>query len=250
MSDLAHSVIAAAILGLAGTALLPRQAAAADIDWRDIESRIEYSWYTEDTRDLAKVVDRVTALAAAEPLRSYYLALAQLRAAQLATGAAVAQPAGACIDSADEALAARPTDAEVLALRSLCMELRSQARSLDVPFASSRDHAQMQRALQLAPHNPRVRLLAAELTYVAGRSTAERAALVPPFQSAVDAFELERQGLERVPAWGAAEAWQGLAQIYLDRGDAIAARAALEHALLLVPEYTAAQRLLNRILKG
>ena len=70
------------------------------------------------------------------------------------------------------------------------------------------------------------------------------------FQNAVDAFEQERQGLERVPAWGAAEAWQGLAQIYLDRGDAIAARAALEHALLLVPDYTSAHRLLNHILTG
>jgi Tfp pilus assembly protein PilF len=53
-----------------------------------------------------------------------------------------------------------------------------------------------------------------------------------------------------VPAWGAADAWQALAQVYLDRGDAIAARAALEHALLLVPEYTAAHRLLNHILTG
>ena len=60
----------------------------------------------------------------------------------------------------------------------------------------------------------------------------------------------ERQGLERIPAWGAAEAWQGLAQVYLDRGDAIAARSALEHALLLMPDYKSAHRLLDHILTG
>jgi hypothetical protein len=256
MSDLAHSLIAAVILGLAGAALVPRQAAAADSDWRDIESRIQYAWYTEDARDLAKVAERVTALSSAEPLRSYYLALAQLHAAQLAASAgaaqlpALGQAASACVSSADAALAARPTDAELLALQSLCMELRGRARALDVPFAGARSHAQMQRAVALAPRNPRVRLLAAQLSYIAARTTQERTGLVSPFQSAVDAFELERQGMERVPAWGAADAWQGLAQVYLDRGDAIAARAALEHALLLVPEYTAAHRLLSHILTG
>jgi hypothetical protein len=261
MSDLAHSLFVAVTLGLVGATLLPQQAAATDIDWRDIESRIQYAWYTEDGRDLITAADRVTALSAAEPLRNYYLALIHLHEAQLAvaaatarTGAArapdLAEAAGACIDSADDALAARPTDAELLALRSLCMELRTRGRSLEVPFASSRSRAQMQRALQLAPRNPRVRLLAAQLSYLAARSRQERAALSGSFHSTVDAFELERQGLERVPAWGGAEAWEGLAQIDLERGDAIAARAALEHALLLVPDYTAAHRLLNQILTG
>jgi hypothetical protein len=251
MSDLAHSLLASAALGLLAAGLGAQPAAAADTDWRDVESRIQYAWYTEDARDLATVAAHVTGLSSADPLRNYYLALTQLHVAQLAPAAtAVGQAAGACISSADEALAARPTDAELLALQSLCMELRSQARSLDVPFAGSRGRAQMQRALQLAPRNPRVRLLAAQLSYASARSNPERAELLGTFQNAVDAFEQERQGLERVPAWGAAEAWQGLAQIYLDRGDAIAARAALEHALLLVPEYTSAHRLLNHILTG
>jgi hypothetical protein len=260
MSDLAHRLVAAVTLGLAAAALAPATAVAAAVDWRDIESRLQYAWYTEDGRDLANVAQHVAALSSAEPLRSYYLALTQLHEAQLAAAAipsagaappaAVEQAAGACISSADDALAARPTDAEVLALQSFCMELRSRVRALDVPFAGSRSRAQMQRAVQLAPRNPRVRLLAAQLSYAAARTTQERAGLVEPFQGAADAFELERQGLERVPGWGAAEAWQGLAQVYLDRGDAIAARAALEHALLLVPEYTAAHRLLNHILKG
>ena len=230
----------------------------ADTDWRDVESRMQYAWYTEDARDLATVADRITALPAADPSRGYYLAWIQLREAQLAfahqgsseAAAAVGRGAADCINSADDALAARPTDAEVLALQSLCMDLRSRIRTVGMPFAGSRSRAQMQTALELAPKDPRVRLLAAQLSYLNAKSTHERAQLLAPFQSAVDAFELERQGLERVPAWGAAEAWQGLAQVYLDRGDAIAARSALEHALLLMPEYKSAHRLLDHILKG
>ncbi|HEY1899638.1 MAG TPA: hypothetical protein VGG49_07585 [Steroidobacteraceae bacterium] len=248
------------------------QAAATDTDWRDVESRIQYAWYTEDARDLAVIADQVTDLPPALPLRSYYLALIELHEAQLALRrasasasaaagatapaagttalATVGQAAAACISSADEALAARPTDAEVLALQSECMDLRSRTRSLDVPFAQTRSTAQMQRALHLAPTNPRVQLLAAQLAYAEAKSTQQRAQLLATFQGAVDAFELERQGLERVPAWGGAEAWQGLAQIYLERGDAIAARSALEHALLLMPDYASAHRLLNHIVRG
>ncbi|HEV2700687.1 MAG TPA: hypothetical protein VGV09_03590 [Steroidobacteraceae bacterium] len=226
----------------------PATLAAADTDWRDTESRIQYAWYTEDARDLASLENRVRDVPAADPRRNYFLALTQLREAQLTADAvAVGRAAGGCIDSADEALADRPTDAEVLALQSFCMDLRSRSRSVGVPFAAARSRAEMERALQLAPKDPRVRLLAAQLSYAGAKSTKERAAQVASFQSAVDAFESERQGLERLPSWGAAEAWQGLAQVYLDRGDAIAARSALEHALLLMPDYKAAHRLLSHV---
>jgi hypothetical protein len=236
---------AAVVLGL------PLPASGAPTDWRDLESRVQYAWYTEDARDLAVVENRISDLPADASLRSYYLTLIQLREAQLLTdAAAVGRAATSCISSADEALASRPTDAEVLALQSLCMDVRSRARSVDVPFTGSRSRAQMQKAAQLAPKDPRVRLLAAQLAYAAARSSKERAQQLAAFQFAVDAFEEERQGLERIPGWGAAEAWQGLAQVYLDRGDAIAARSALEHALLLMPDYKSAHRLLDHILKG
>jgi hypothetical protein len=239
------------LLGLTGWA------AAADLDWRDVESRIQYAWYTEDARDLAAEANRVDGLAS-EPLQADYLALIHLHEAQLALApatdggasdiTAVGEAAAACIRSADEGLESQPTDAQLLAVQSVCMDLRGRARSVVVPFAATRSHAQMQRALKLAPKDPRVRLLAAQLAYEAAKSTAERAQLLVSFQSAVDAFELERQGLERLPAWGAADAWEGLARVYLDRGDAIAARSALEHALLLVPDYKSAHRLLDHIL--
>ncbi|HTY93848.1 MAG TPA: hypothetical protein VMC02_08170 [Steroidobacteraceae bacterium] len=241
---------------LAALALCPAFAgAAAPTDWRDIESRTQYAWYTEDARDLAAVARRVTELPP-DRQRGYYLALIQMRAAQLSLARPAAdvqgaqRAAGDCISAADEVLADTPADAEVLALQALCMDLRARTRTLGVPFTAARSRSQMQRALQLAPKDPRVRLLAAQLAYAGARASQDRARLLDQFQSAVDAFELERQGLERVPAWGAAEAWEGLAQVYLDRGDAIAARSALEQALLLVPEFKLAHRQLDHILRG
>ncbi|HTC51568.1 MAG TPA: hypothetical protein VK700_06505 [Steroidobacteraceae bacterium] len=236
------------LLALLGGATL---AGAAQTDWRDIESRVQYAWYTEDARDLASIESHLRELGDSDPKQGYYLTLVQLREAQITSDVSLAGRAAAgCIDSADAALAARPTDAELLALQSSCMDLRSRSHPVGMPFAGSRSRAQMQRALQLAPGNPRVRLLAAQLSYADAKSTAERTRQLGVFQSAVDAFEVERQGLERIPGWGAAEAWQGLAQVYLDRGDAIAARSALEHALLLVPDYKSAHRLLNHIVTG
>jgi len=243
-------VAGAVVLGL------PLPVLGAQTDWRDVESRVQYAWYTEDARDLGAVASRLTELSADDARRGYYLTLIRLREAQvLQAGAkpdpnAVSRAAAECVTAADAALADRPPDAELLALQAVCMQLRILAHVVEVPFTGARSRAQMQKAAQLAPKDPRVKLLGAQLAYLGARTTQERAQLLAAFQGAVDALELERQGLEKIPGWGAAEAWQGLAQVYLDRGDAIAARAALEHALLLMPDYKSAHRLLDHILKG
>ena len=39
-------IIAAVVL------VLPAVASGAQTDWRDLESRVQYAWYTEDARDL------------------------------------------------------------------------------------------------------------------------------------------------------------------------------------------------------
>ncbi len=71
MSDPAHSLLAWVALGLVCALCSARPAAAAETDWRDIEARIQYAWYTEDSRELTKTADQVTELSAA-PLRDYY----------------------------------------------------------------------------------------------------------------------------------------------------------------------------------
>ncbi len=69
-------------------------------------------------------------------------------------------------------------------------------------------------------------------------------------RQATAAFELERQGVDRAPGWGAAEAYAFLGRTLLEQGQTLAARGALEHALLLVPDFALAHRLMARITAG
>jgi hypothetical protein len=66
----------------------------------------------------------------------------------------------------------------------------------------------------------------------------------------VAAFEAERSDTDRLPGWGAAEAWLLLARDLLDHVDAVGARDALEHALLIAPEFAQARRLMTKITSG
>ena len=60
-------------------------------------------------------------------------------------------------------------------------------------------------------------------------------------------FEVERQGVDRTPGWGAAETYAYLGRGYLEQGDVLAARDALERALLIAPDFALARRLLQKI---
>jgi Tfp pilus assembly protein PilF len=53
-----------------------------------------------------------------------------------------------------------------------------------------------------------------------------------------------------VPGWGLAEAYVYLARACLDKGDTVAARDALERALLAAPEFAEARRLMTKITSG
>ena len=64
------------------------------------------------------------------------------------------------------------------------------------------------------------------------------------------AFEAERGGTERLPGWGAAEAYLYLAHDLLDHGDPVGARDALERALLIAPQFAQARRLMSRVISG
>jgi tetratricopeptide (TPR) repeat protein len=105
----------------------------------------------------------------------------------------------------------------------------------------------MERAVKLDPKAPRVLLLQALEN---GESGKLDAAALAQLQKAAQAFEAERQGVERTPGWGAAETYAYLGRGYLDKGDVLAARDALERALLIAPDFALARRLLTRITSG
>ena len=67
----------------------------------------------------------------------------------------------------------------------------------------------------------------------------------PACRSSVSAVAVE--ALMNIPGWGAAETYAYLGRGYLEQGDVVAARDALERALLIAPDFALARRLLLRI---
>ena len=232
---------------------------AAVSSWSDLESRIQYAAYTEDTRTLGELHAAVAAMPE-DVWRDYYLALTDYRLAHVAgSGAGAAgqtsaadshragEAAAECVALLTQALHGLPDNAEYLALQAGCMDERVRLRPLDIPFTAARARIQMLRALQLAPANPRVQLLRARQDREHPAAAQDRARATSEMQQAVAAFERERLSTHSQPAWGLPEAYVELARARLDGGDALAAREALEHALLLVPDFVDAHRLLARI---
>lgn len=221
--------------------------------WRDLESRIQYGYYTEDGAALRNLADAATAAGAQDKLRGYYAGLLAWRQALLAAenaatrGAGVTPLAQRCVSALDEALALDADFAEALALRAACLE----AGGGHTPLGSHRARRDLERALELAARNPRVLLLDAMSDYPSDPAQhVNRERALPKLRRAVAAFEAERGGAEQLPGWGAAEAWLLLGRDLLDHGDTVGARDALEHALLIAPQFAQARRIMAKITAG
>ena len=232
-------------------------AQGAETSWRDVESRIQYGYYTEDAPALKSLVGLIAADESHDKLHGYYGALLNWRLAQLAAegvagaGASPAELAGRCVRAADEALSVQGEFADALALRSACEATPLGGGANFLPFAGRQLHKDLEHAQQLAPRDPRVLLVDAMNDYLLSPATGgnkERA--LAKLRRAVGAFDAERAGLDHLPGWGAAEAYFYLARALLDHADPVAARDALEHALLLAPEFAPARRLMTKIVNG
>jgi len=232
---------------------------------RDLESRIEYGYYTEDGNAL-ETLARETARSAAqgpdEPtarngLRSYYSALADYRLALLELGKADGRAradADQCVSSLDHTLdtagLSNSASAESLALQSACLALLSDLGSWRAPFSGARSKSQMRKALKLAPANPRVLLLDAVGAVAGTPDGAAREVSLGKLRKAIAALEGERQQVVHAPSWGLADAYARLGRLYLEKGDTVAARDALERALLTAPQFRQARRMMTKITIG
>jgi hypothetical protein len=247
-----------ALGGLACLALGAGGAWADDTQWRDTEARVQYGYYTEDVRALTNVSEALGASDSHEKLRGYYAALANWRLALLAAqnpaavrGTNAGQLLQRCVHEMDVVLEAQADFAEGLALRAACAVTPAGGANLHVPFTGPKPHKDIERALSLAPKNPRVLFVDAMSDYLLAPSAGgnkERA--LARLRTAVAAFEVERAGPEPLPGWGAADAYLYLGRDLLEHGDAVGARDALEHALLLAPDYAQARRLMAKIASG
>jgi hypothetical protein len=244
-------VLAAATLGA-----LSGAARADEAQWRDLESRIQYGYYTEDRRALQNLADNIALDESRGEWRAYYAGLVYWRLAQLTAqsppggkGPSVSDFAQRCTRALDGALESHADFVEGLALRSACLATPLAGGGMHLP--GHRPRKDVERALSLAPRNPRALLIDAmgdnELPPSLGGNQ-ERA--LGEFRRAVAAFETERAGPEVMPGWGAAEAYMLLGQNLLAHNDAVGARDALERALLLAPDYAQARRLMAKIISG
>ena len=226
----------------------------AEINWLDVESRIQYGYYTEDERALASVLEILKPAENDSASRSYYAGLANYRLTQLVLArdkGKAKDSASACVSSLDKALDMKKDFADALALQSACLDELARLEAWRTPFASSKSGSRIEKARHLAPKNPRVLLMDAVGIYGRSKDTApDRDKALLAFKQAATAFEAERQEAEHFPGWGAAEAYMYLGRCYLERGAALEARDALERALLIAPEFAEARRLMTKITSG
>lgn len=261
-------IILIAFLAAAGTAaaapgMTPATAAAPRAQpsarWAQIERRIESGYFQQDVAGLEALDTALPAAGAAAAdgsdaeWRSYYGALLAYRLALLAKNDETrAWPfTQQCVARLNRALVLDTGSAEALALQSACLALQSDLDPWRSPLAAPLSLARIDKALQLAPDNPRVLLLGAmaarDRPRLFGGDTQQAFQLM---ERSVSAFERQAAGTSGLPGWGAADAFTELAQDYLARGDALAARDVLERALLLAPDFAQARRLMVEIVSG
>ena len=237
-----------ALVGVLAT-LASQAAPAAQNAWFDVEGRIQYGFYTEDVKALSDVVSQLSAVDTQDPIHHYYVGLANYRLSSVIAArdkTKAREAAARCVSRVDESVRAIRDFAEGLALQSACLRELGNLTPWK-PLARSKSDGRMERAVKLAPKAPRVLLLQA-LEH--GESGKIDSAGLATLRKAADAFEAERQGMDRTPGWGAAEAYAYLGRGLLDQGDIVAARDALERALLIAPDYAFAKRLLYKITSG
>ncbi|MGH8139664.1 MAG: hypothetical protein ACREVV_15935 [Steroidobacteraceae bacterium] len=242
------------LAGAVAWAALPVAAAAADTSWLDVESRIQYGYFTEDPRSIRSVMEVLTPAESGDPSKSYYAGLANYRLTLLTAAtdrSRAKESAERCVTNLDRALQGRKDFADAMALQSACLDELASLEPWRAPFAASKSGAQLEKARHAAPKNPRVLLLNAVGDYERPQTGgADRERALDEFKRAAAAFEAERQEEDHVPAWGAAETYVYLARCYLDRGSTLEARDALERALLIAPEFAQARRLMAKITSG
>jgi hypothetical protein len=249
---------APAIAAPSAPAAAAARSAQTRAHWGRIERRIESGYFQQDATGLAALTATLAPGGAAgnardEEWRNYYAALLGYRQALLARNDETrAWPfAQQCIDRLNRVLVVDTASAEALALQSACLALQSNLDPWRSPLAGRLSRARIDKALKLAPDNPRVLLLGAlaarERPVFFGGDTQQAFRLMLQSVSAFERLSAPANGL---PAWGAADAFTYLAQDYLTRGEALAARNVLERALLVAPDFARARRLMAEIISG
>lgn len=247
-----HGLIAVAAVGF----LQP--AGAQELDPKDLENRVDYAYFTEDAAALRNLIRQArSAFAKGSPdaAAHYVLGFAYYRlGAVLASkdSSAAATAMSDCVDALDEAIEADGESAEAYALESACLGQLTGLRPISAMVNGPKSGARMEKAIKLAPRNPRVVLLDAFGAYSKPKAFGgDKAAALGKLRRAAELFdEAAARSTQALPGWGHADAQAALGRSLLESGDTLGARNALERALILAPEFAAAKRLLAQVTTG
>ena len=237
----------------------------AELD--DVAARMQYAFYTADVRALQEVQDVLAALEVPPQfaaMKEYYLGFGDWKAAQLhsqsyfqlsaqngreqpsaAARSSAIKAAQECSRHMQAAIAQDTRFAEAHAIEALCTGLPQALRAGDArpaPNACARSKG-LQAAMKLEPINPRVRLV--EYLCQSDPGSERASVRFEQLQEVVAAFEASPPSRPGRPDWGEAEALALMGEEYLRRGDTVAARNVLERALVLAPDFHAAQEMLQ-----
>lgn len=222
----------------------------------DLQAQILYAFYIEDTNELAGVVQLLRIqeqVNGADDALRYHLAHALYRLGLLDVlkRARGADPAFAeCINELKPLLTTAPDNVEALALQSACYRGLSGQRKVEAVLLRTRADERLGRAAELAPRNPRVELLRAQQALSGTRpAEADRARAVGELQLAANAFEQSTTTSVDAPGWGHAETYLELGRQLQRSGDFAGARNWIEKALILAPDFKAAQRQLSSLVQ-
>jgi tetratricopeptide (TPR) repeat protein len=234
-------------------AYAPLCADASAVDVDDALARAEFAFYAREEGTLQSAIATLERENRDAPAAGRLAALgyAYWKLAQLTAAAAEGRATDAaerCVARIDEATDADPHDAVAFAIASACNGLLAGFKNIvSGALYGHRAAKSLEKARELDPRDPRVLLIVAlsaysrPATFGGGRPAARR-----PFEEAAGAFDKSAQDESTLP-WGHAEALAWLGRTALEEGDALAAREALERALILAPQYADAREWLARV---
>ncbi len=216
----------------------------------DLVGRVEYSFYSSDKSALKQSLDALEKVEIDDARRADQInalnfgrwKLAQLYAEKKMTGEA-GDLADKCTESIEVKKFSKKAKAEHEALVAACYAVLAEVRFVRTLWYRNSIDDHLQKALKLDPKNLQVE-------FVAAWAKAFREPAAPESYSAlkqVVAAFADSAGRLQDTGWGYAEALYLLGKAELTRHDNLAARNALERAVVIAPDYVGAQALLKQL---
>jgi tetratricopeptide (TPR) repeat protein len=217
----------------------------------DAAARMQYAFYTNDTQGIETILKTLEEFQVEDSLvasKSYQLAYGNWKLSQLylqslaeqrprpSAKSLASKAAQTCARHARSAAEKDRALVEALAIEAACEGHSATARTGSAGCANSKP---LRTASGLAPDNPRVKLVQA----MCAANTPTDPTATDRWRAVVASFEAAPPSRPGKPDWGHVEALTMLGETYLQRGDPVAARDALERALVLAPDYRQAQQL-------